>query len=982
MRRRRLRIQLPLVVLILATFASFSARADVLLDLSADPASVVRGGELSYEVQIENGGPGAVEGATLYLPLPAGIDQLAADVRVDGGAWDPYPANGLFSLAPLPAGGQREFEIRTQIELGAPGSLPTIAEVLHPTGPLAEAFVEVNVLPSVDAGPDVIAEFGGTVDLAGTSAGDGGDGLATIEWTDGGGGGSFDDPSTLHPVYTPPAISGLLELTLRVVDHNGGEASDLLRVRVNAPPIVGAGPDLLVDGGETVALDDASASDADGWIVTHAWDDGGAGGTFLPSADVLNPTYHVPVLDPCCDGEIGLTLIVTDDWGGVASDLLRLIWANPSHPPIVDAGTDQAVDGGSTVRLDGSATDEDGDLASIWWVQSSGPAVDLLGGATAELEFAAPEVEASVDLVFRLHAVDACRLESVDDVTVVVAPIPTFGSVALDVSIKAFDAWGLPLSALDPLEDGDAITFVVEVTNIGEELLTGLSGWSDVGVALSFAGESLGPWARGRAEFVYLVDAARLDGRLRIAVDVRATGPDGSHVTGGDSILFFLDQAESALSLEKTVDRTEAAVGETVTYTYTIRNEGAVTIKDLDLVDDRLGPIPLPRGRIEPGEVSRVTISYEIQESDLPGPLMNMAFLSGFGTSGVGTEAASAISIDVAPSVGGAGGEAVSTLRPVVISEIAWAGSKSDPTAEWIELVNVSDGAIDLYGWSLRWLADPTAPENGWRVVELSGTIDPLPTPFSDRVDSLHRLTSARQGEGWKVFDVSWWGVGGSGRSASGFYILERGSDSVIGNIVADLIYDPSLNLGLELPDEGTVVFLHAPDGTIVDSANASSRAGWAAGSAASGATMERVNLLRSDDEGNWQTSPGILTNGRDAFGRRLAGTAGMPNSPSMETLIAFAASETQAQTVVSQTSIPIPHEGASEIPWIYVTLVGETVAGGGGATAPSLHVTTRRTGSETWIDLDPSQWPSETIYIWVVNGEGEVFLLSLVRET
>jgi len=982
MRRRRLRIQFPLVIAVCVAVGSLPARANILLGLSAHPTTVERGGELGYEIRIENEGLEAVTGGTLCLPLPAGTDQLTADVRVDGGVWGPYPANGLFSLAPLPAGGQREFEIRMQVEFGAPGTLPTIAEVLHPTGPLAEAFVEVNVLPSVDAGPDVIAEFGGTVVLAGTSAGDGGDGLAAIEWTDGGGGGSFDDPSTLHPVYTPPAISGLLELMLRVVDHNGGEASDQLRVRVNAPPIVDAGPDLLVDGGETVALDDASASDADGWIVTHAWDDGGAGGSFVPSADVLHPTYHVPAFNPCSDGEIGLTLTVVDDWGGEASDSLRLISENPGYSPVVEVGPDQSVEGGSTVALEASASDVDDDLVSIWWEQTSGSAIEFGEGTTKRVEFLAPEVEERVDLTFRFHAVDACGHESSDEVAIEVTPRPSLGSVSLGVSIRAFDTWGLPLSALDWLRAGDEITFVVEVTNTGGEPLTELEGWSGIAGELGFSKKSLGSWESETAAFVYVVEPSDYERQLRVTVDVRGVGPAGRHVAGGDSILFFLDQVEAALSIEKTVDRTEAAVGETVVYTYTIRNDGEAPIDDLDLVDDRLGPIQLSRSRIEPGEVLRASMTYEIQESDLPGPLTNVAFLSGFGTFGVATEAASAVSIEIFECVGGAGGEAELDLRPVVISEIAWAGSKSDPTAEWIELVNVSGEAIDLSGWSLRWRVDSSASTEAWHVIELSGTIAPLPVPFSDRVDSLHRLTSTRQGDGWKVFDVSWWGVGESGSGVGGFFILERGSDSAISNVAADLVYDLGLTSGLDLPDEGTVVFLCAPNGRVVDSANAASPGGWTAGEVATGATMERVNLLRSDGEGNWQTSPGILTNGRDTFGRRLAGTAGMPNSPSMETLIAFAASETQARTIVSQTSIPIPHEGASEIPRVYVTLIREMLAGGGGATAPSFHAAMRRTGSGTWIDLDPSQWPAETIYIWVVNGEGEAFLLSLVRET
>ncbi|MCK4600420.1 lamin tail domain-containing protein [Candidatus Bipolaricaulota bacterium] len=39
--------------------------------------------------------------------------------------------------------------------------------------------------------------------------------------------------------------------------------------------------------------------------------------------------------------------------------------------------------------------------------------------------------------------------------------------------------------------------------------------------------------------------------------------------------------------------------------------------------------------------------------------------------------------------------------REVVINEVAWGGSREDPTGEWIELFNSTDHAISLEGWCL-----------------------------------------------------------------------------------------------------------------------------------------------------------------------------------------------------------------------------------------------------------------------------------------
>ncbi|SMF94284.1 REJ domain-containing protein [Methylomagnum ishizawai] len=58
--------------------------------------------------------------------------------------------------------------------------------------------------------------------------------------------------------------------------------------------------------------------------------------------------------------------------------------------PVADAGPDQTVNGGSVVRLQGSATDSDGVIAAYQWSQTAGSGVDLADAATATPSFAAP----------------------------------------------------------------------------------------------------------------------------------------------------------------------------------------------------------------------------------------------------------------------------------------------------------------------------------------------------------------------------------------------------------------------------------------------------------------------------------------------------------------------------------------------------------------------------------------------------------------
>lgn len=120
----------------------------------------------------------------------------------------------------------------------------------------------------------------------------------------------------------------------------------------------------------------------------------------------------------------------------------------------------------------------------------------------------------------------------------------------------------------------------------------------------------------------------------------------------------------------------------------------------------------------------------------------------------------------------------------VVITEVAWMGSQSSSSDEWIELFNTSQGTVSLEGWRLE-------SADGGITVVLSGNIP-----------------------------------------AGGFFLLERTNDDSVPTVAADLIYSGALS------NDSEVLILRNKEGAEIDRIDASS--GWMAGDNANKDTMQR----------------------------------------------------------------------------------------------------------------------------------------------
>jgi hypothetical protein len=92
------------------------------------------------------------------------------------------------------------------------------------------------------------------------------------------------------------------------------------------------------------------------------------------------------------------------------------------------------------------------------------------------------------------------------------------------------------------------------------------------------------------------------------------------------------------LQIAKLANTRHAKVGDMITYTYQITNSGGQALS-IRAVDDKLGELapvvlpggaaPLPNLQLQPGQSAVVTKTYTVQNSDLPGPLVNTLVVTG-----------------------------------------------------------------------------------------------------------------------------------------------------------------------------------------------------------------------------------------------------------------------------------------------------------------------------------------------------------------
>jgi len=247
--------------------------------------------------------------------------------------------------------------------------------------------------------------------------------------------------------FTAPSLTGSGDVTLVFeVLAKSGQESDTDQITYvislsgeNHAPVADAGPDQLVDGGDSVTLDGSGSYDPDGAALEYTWTQTGGYPVALSDNAAEGPGFTAPVLP------IGETLtfeLRTSDGLLSALDTMTVTLNASATGPYslnANAGPDQTATEGDMVTLSaaGSGVPNDPSVSYQWTYLSGvpgGPDPVLSGEQTDTLSFTAPGVythDLDRALTFDL-TVTAGNNSSSDEVVVNVWPVDNTPPVIFD----------------------------------------------------------------------------------------------------------------------------------------------------------------------------------------------------------------------------------------------------------------------------------------------------------------------------------------------------------------------------------------------------------------------------------------------------------------------------------------------------------------------------------------------------------------------
>ena len=222
---------------------------------------------------------------------------------------------------------------------------------------------------------------------------------------------SLGNATAIDTTFTAPNVAEdtpvLFTLT---VNDSMAPASDTMLVTItdsaNTAPTVNAGQDQEAAEGSTVSLD-GTASDMDPEdTLTYAWSHNSTLAISLGNATAIDTTFTAPNVAE--DTPVLFTLTVNDSMAPASDTMLVTITDSANTAPTVNAGQDQEAAEGSTVSLDGTASDTDPeDTLTYSWSHNSTSTITLGNSTALDTSFTAPNVGSETIIEFTLTVDDS-----------------------------------------------------------------------------------------------------------------------------------------------------------------------------------------------------------------------------------------------------------------------------------------------------------------------------------------------------------------------------------------------------------------------------------------------------------------------------------------------------------------------------------------------------------------------------------------------
>ncbi|RYY51201.1 MAG: tandem-95 repeat protein [Chitinophagaceae bacterium] len=329
-------------------------------------------------------------GANINLTLPVNSTTLTgsaidSDGSISSYAWSKIagPAAGVIAspaAATTPISGlvQGVYQFKLTVADNAGATASDTVQVTVQPAP--------NQAPSANAGNNISITLPvNTAQLNGSGTDPDGT-ISTYSWSKIAGPAAGSITNSNAAVATANGlVTGVYQFQLIVTDNNGASGRDTMQLTVNPAPNVApqahAGNDITITLPVNTVTLSGSGSDPDGSIASFGWIkiSGPVAGT------ISNAAAAMPTVSGLTQGEYQYQLTVTDNSGATNRDTVKVTVNSPINiPPAANAGVNINITlPVNTATLDGSGTDQDGNIVSYLWAKIGGPSAGSIASPAA-----------------------------------------------------------------------------------------------------------------------------------------------------------------------------------------------------------------------------------------------------------------------------------------------------------------------------------------------------------------------------------------------------------------------------------------------------------------------------------------------------------------------------------------------------------------------------------------------------------------------